>query len=89
MRTRNKANELPLGQQLAVLAMAFRGTRDETERARIADKYARVVLQLIESGKWGEIPPLEDQLPDERMPGAFFEYWSLPLPNSKASPKVN
>ena len=83
MRTRSEAKRLPLGQQLGVLAMAFRGTRDETERTRIAGAYARVVRQLIESGEWGEIPPLEDQLPDERMPNAFFEYWSLPLPNSK------
>jgi hypothetical protein len=66
-----------------MLAMAFRGTRDKTERDRIADEYAHVVGQLIESGKWGEIPPLEDQLPDERMPSAFFEHWSLPMPNGK------
>jgi len=83
MKSRSRTKGVPLGQRLGVLAMAFRGTREETERARIADEYARVVAQLIESGKWGEIPPLEDQLPDERMPSAFFEHWSLPFPNGQ------
>jgi hypothetical protein len=76
-----KPKRVPLEQQLGILAMRFRGTRDEAERALITAEYAKVVTRLIESGKWGEIPSLEDQLPDDRMPQAFFEYWALPSRN--------
>lgn len=63
---------------LGILAMQFRGTRDEAERDVIAEEYSRTVSQLIESRKWKRIPPLEDQLPDERLPKAFFDYWEIP-----------
>jgi hypothetical protein len=56
--------------------MQFRGTRIETERQAIADDYAQTVDRLIRSGRWHEMPPPEDQLPDDWMPTAFFEYWS-------------
>jgi hypothetical protein len=57
--------------------MQFRGTRNESARASIAEAYSQAVDELIKSEKWRRIPPLEDQLPDERMPRAFFEYWKL------------
>ncbi len=60
--------------------MQFRGTRDDTERLSIKEEYARTVKKLINSKNWNEIPPLEDQLPDEDMPEEFFQYWSLTLP---------
>ena len=66
--------------QLCILAREFRGTRDERERAAIADKYAQAVSQLIDSKTWTRIPTLEDQLPDAWMPARFFEYWSLRPP---------
>jgi hypothetical protein len=74
-------------QRLGLLAMQFRGTKDEKERTKIATEYAKVVTRLIESGKWGEIPPPEDLLPDEQMPLAFFQHWALPLPNGKLDGK--
>ena len=61
--------------QLGVLAMRFRGTRDETVRRAIAAEYAQEVQRLIESGNWSEAPALEDMLPDEWMPRAFYAYW--------------
>ena len=63
--------------QLQILAREFRGTRDENERASVADRYAKAIEQLIKSNKWKKIPTLEDQLPDEWMPDHFFTYWSL------------
>jgi hypothetical protein len=60
--------------------MQFRGTRDEEQRARIAQAYEQAVTELIESKKWCSMPPLEDQLPDEWMPKAFFTFWSLRSP---------
>jgi hypothetical protein len=62
---------------LGILAAQFRGTRDEAQRAAIAEAYSQTVTQLIENGNWREIPPLEDQLPDDRLPEAFFQYWGL------------
>jgi hypothetical protein len=61
--------------QLGVLAMRFRGTRDETVRRSIAAEYAQEVQRLIESGNWSEGPAFEDMLPDEWMPQAFYAYW--------------
>lgn len=75
------AKKLPPAKRLSVLAMQFRGTRDETERTAIAGAYADAVQELIDSGKWRHIPPLEDQLPDEWMPLSFFEHWSLTPPS--------
>ena len=71
--------------QLGLLAMRFRGTRDETERDEAATAYGRVVDQLIASGKWEEMPSFEDMLPDERMPEAFFKFWSIPAPAARTA----
>ena len=78
-----KKNASPV-RQLSILAMQFRGTRDEEKRFAIAREYSQAVDQLIASKKWRLIPPLEDQLPDEWMPEAFFEHWSLSLPQRRA-----
>ena len=72
----------PLETQLGLLAMRFRGTRDESERAKVAADYRYVVDKLIASGKWEEMPTFEDMLPDERMPKAFFKFWSIPVPHN-------
>jgi hypothetical protein len=71
---------VPPEQLLCILAREFRGTRDEHQRAVIAHEYAKAVNRLIKSNNWDEIPSLEDQLPDEWMPDAFFEHWSLRPP---------
>jgi hypothetical protein len=63
-------------ERLSGLAMMFRGTRRDAERRDIAEDYARTVERLIECGGWREMPSPEDQLPDDWMPPAFFEYWS-------------
>jgi hypothetical protein len=73
-------NQVPHGmsqdeQRLSGLAMRFRGTRREAERRDIAEEYAQTVESLIRSGCWHEMPSFEDQLPDDWMPKAFFEYW--------------
>jgi len=65
-------------ERLGGLAMKFRGTRREAERRAIAEEYSQTVGRLIHSGRWHEMPPPEDQLPDDWMPAAFFEYWSRP-----------
>jgi len=62
-------------------AMRFRGTRDDSEGDKVAAQYEHVVHDLITSGKWEEMPSLEDMLPDERMPEAFFKFWSIPVPH--------
>lgn len=61
---------------LGELAMRFRGTRRNVERQGIAKDYSQTVERLIQSGSWREMPAPEDQLPDDWMPKAFFEYWS-------------
>jgi hypothetical protein len=61
--------------------MQFRGIKDESERDQVAAAYEQVVDKLIASGKWKEMPTFEDMLPDERMPKAFFKFWSIPLPH--------
>jgi hypothetical protein len=60
---------------LGVLAMKFRRTHDEKVRQEIARAYAEIVNRLIASGGWNEVPAFEDQLPDDWMPDAFFDYW--------------
>lgn len=65
-----------LEQQLGQLAMWFRGTQSETERENIKRAYAQAVSSLIASGGWSEVPAPEDQLPDDWMPQAFFDYWA-------------
>jgi hypothetical protein len=62
--------------RLGGLAMQFRGTRRDAERQDIAKDYSETVERLIQSGLWHEMPPPEDQLPDDWMPAAFLEYWS-------------
>jgi len=39
--------------------------------------YEQAVKRLINSGKWFDMPPFEDQLPDDMMPQIFFDYWSV------------
>jgi hypothetical protein len=63
-------------ERLGRLAMSFRGTRHDAERRDIAKEYSQTVERLIHSGSWHEMPPPEDQLPDDWMPTTFFEYWS-------------
>jgi len=75
--------KVPPAKQLCILAMQFRGTRDETERRSIALAYSQAVDELIAGKKWRLIPPLEDQLPDEWMPEAFFVHWSLRSPKRR------
>jgi hypothetical protein len=74
--------KIPLETQLGLLAMRFRSTRDGSERDEAAAAYEHVVAQLIESGKWEEMPSFEDMLPDERMPETFFNFWSNPIPHN-------
>jgi hypothetical protein len=50
-------------------------TQDEERLGRLAMN-SQTVERLIHSGRWHAMPPLEDQLPDDWMPPAFFEYWS-------------
>jgi hypothetical protein len=63
-------------ERLGGLAMRFRGTRCEADRRAIARDYTQTVERLIRSESWREMPPPEDQLPDDWMPEAFFTYWS-------------
>jgi hypothetical protein len=78
---RTKQNRIPPATMLGILAMRFRNTRDEAVRTAITDEYAKVVECLIESGEWKDMPTFEDQLPDERLPKAFFDYWEIPCPH--------
>src|SRR5260370_20853607 len=57
---RPRQKKIPLETQLGLLAMRFRSTRAESERDAVAAAYEHVVAQLIESGKWEEMPSLED-----------------------------
>lgn len=63
-------------ERLGQLAMSFRGTRRDDERRAIANEYSQAIERLIQSGNWQEVPSLEDQLPDEWMPQAFYDYWA-------------
>jgi hypothetical protein len=74
--------KIPLETQLGLLAMRFRSTRDESGRDKVTAQYRHVVEKLIASGKWKEMPTFEDMLPDERMPEAFFIFWSIPVPHN-------
>jgi hypothetical protein len=69
-----------LEDQLGLLAMRFRSTRDESARNAVTANYAEVVRKLIDSGKWKEMPAFEDMLPGDRMPEAFYIFWSIPSP---------
>jgi hypothetical protein len=73
-------NSIPPGvaqdtETLGVLAMKFRGIRRDAERRDIARDYCQTVERLIKSGSWHDMPAPEDQLPDDWMPKAFFDYW--------------
>jgi hypothetical protein len=78
---------ISLQTQLGLLAMRFRGTRDEAERDQVAADYEQVVAKLIASGKWDQMPVFEDMLPDEWMPNAFFKFWSIPAPGNLNGPR--
>ena len=78
--SQSRRPKIPLETQLGLLAMRFRSTRDESERDKVTAQYRHVVEKLIASGKWIEMPAFEDMLPDERMPEAFFKFWSIPVP---------
>ena len=69
--------------QLSLLAMQFRSASDEAKRGQVAAEYERLVDKLIARGHWEEMPTFEDMLPDERMPQAFFEFWSIPAPHHR------
>jgi hypothetical protein len=62
-------------ERLSALAMQSRGTRRDAERRDIARESTRTVHRLIQGGRWDEMPAPEDQLPDDRMPREFFDYW--------------
>ena len=81
--------KISMESQLGLLAMQFRRTRDEAERDKVAAEYEQVVNKLIASGKWMEMPGFEDMLPDERMPKAFFKFWSIPVPHHPDGLKRN
>lgn len=67
---------------LSQLAGRFRSTHQDDARRKIADEYAEIVDRLIQHGRWDEAPPPEDQLPDDYMPRAFFDFWLNPPPKS-------
>ena len=66
-------------EHLGALAMAFRGTRLDSERRNLANAYTQTVDRLIQSGNWTEMPAAEDQLPDAWMPKSFEDYWTRQL----------
>ena len=83
MKARSK-KPAPSAKLLGVLAMKFRGTRDAAERTAIAEEYSQAVNAMLTADKLKTMPPLEDQLPDEWMPDAFFEHWQLRNPRASA-----
>jgi len=62
-------------EQLGQLAMSYREITDRAERQKIVNEYAQTLKRLIDSG-WDEVPPPEDQLPDDDMPREFFAFVS-------------
>jgi hypothetical protein len=64
-----------LQQELGKLALKFRGSRSAAEEQEIARQYEQTVEKLVRSGTWDEVPGPEDQLPENLMPNAFFDYW--------------
>ena len=68
---------------LSQLAMRFRGTREIAERKAIAAEYAQTVKKLIKRGQWLEMPPPEDQLPDDWMPDEYFDFWASGEPTGQ------
>lgn len=41
------------------------------------DDYEQAVNRLIKSGRWFDMPPPEDQLPEDMMPKEFFRFWGV------------
>lgn len=75
-------NLLELEERLGQLAMAFRRNFDDSvKRQQIAADYCDTVESLIQSGQWKNVPPPEDQLPDEFMPNSFLPYWFRKYPS--------
>ncbi len=66
--------------RLGLLAMEFRGNRDEENRKSVVIRYAQLVDELIASGTWTWMPAFEDMLPSDLMPEAFYTYWKAPSP---------
>lgn len=72
---------------LGYIAMSFRGACKNHRDKKIIlcgeainsyeEDYAKAVNRLIKSGQWDEAPSPEDQLPNDMMPKAFFDYWNL------------
>jgi hypothetical protein len=89
VRKQSRQPKISLETQLGLLAMQFRSTRDESERNKVVAAYKQVVDKLIGSGKWEVMPTFEDMLPDERMPKAFFKFWSIPVPHQPDGQKRN
>src|SRR4051812_45167670 len=77
---RSQLPKISLDAHLGLLAMQFRSKRDESARNALAGQYADVVKQLIDSGKWRDMPTIEEMLPGEQMPPVFFIFWSIPSP---------
>jgi hypothetical protein len=63
-------------QILGRLAMKFRSCPEE-QRSHVAEEYGLAVQELIDTGKWKDVPAPEDRLPPEYMPSNFFEYWDV------------
>jgi len=61
---------------LGHIALRFRSAQSDADRRQIAKEYGQVVEHLIQGRQWNEMPPSEDQLPDEYMPTGFVEFWS-------------
>lgn len=77
-----KHKGVSLEEKLGILSMKFRSDRNETNRTQIAKQYENIVHELIKSGKWEEMPSLEDMLPDEYMPECFYGFWSIKKPTN-------
>jgi hypothetical protein len=69
----NWIKDLP--KELGTLAETFRTTTDNKAKQEIADFYRKRVCWLVESTKWDEMPPHENQLPQNWMPFEFYDYW--------------
>ncbi|RDJ35581.1 MAG: hypothetical protein DWQ19_12250 [Crenarchaeota archaeon] len=61
---------------LEQISYDFNHTTDENERTKLVEYYAHYVRELIATGLWLTIPPIDARLPDNYMPKEFFEYWN-------------
>ena len=76
-RARRRLRSAPLSIAVVVRWFAHDGVvivRVGICRGRIA-RGKRPFDRLIKSGTWNEVPSFEDQLPEDDMPKAFFDYW--------------